>query len=213
MKQTMMAVRLFEHGGPEVLKYLDVPIPEVGADEVLIRVRATSINSWDLRYRAGALPPTLFQDGRLGRCRSSSAGTRPGRSSRPVRTSPTGTPVTGDPDGPHPRAASAPCAYGGSRTCASTLHTPVTRCSADTPNTSCVARTRSCPSPTASTSRQPQPPCGPTPPRSTAHATRPRRSRRHSGHHRRQRRNGHRMCPTGEPPRRHRHRDDHQGRP
>ena len=54
---TMKAVRLFEHGGPEVLTYIDVPIPEVGADEVLIRVRATAINSWDLRYRSGNLPP------------------------------------------------------------------------------------------------------------------------------------------------------------
>ena len=53
---TMKAVRLFEHGGPEVLTYLDVPVPDMGPDEVLIRVRATSINSWDLRYRSGALP-------------------------------------------------------------------------------------------------------------------------------------------------------------
>jgi NADPH:quinone reductase-like Zn-dependent oxidoreductase len=58
-EQLMKAVRLFEHGGPEVLTYLDVPIPEVGADEVLIRVRATAANHWDLRYRAGNLPPTL----------------------------------------------------------------------------------------------------------------------------------------------------------
>lgn len=54
---TMKAVRLFEHGGPSVLKYVDVPVPEVGDDDVLIRVRATSINQWDLRYRSGKLPP------------------------------------------------------------------------------------------------------------------------------------------------------------
>ncbi len=53
----MKAVRLFEHGGPTVLQYVDVPMPVVGDDEVLIRVRATSINQWDLRYRAGKLPP------------------------------------------------------------------------------------------------------------------------------------------------------------
>lgn len=53
----MKAVRLFEHGGPSVLKYVEVPIPEVGDDDVLIRVRATSINQWDLRYRSGKLPP------------------------------------------------------------------------------------------------------------------------------------------------------------
>ncbi|WP_420594544.1 alcohol dehydrogenase catalytic domain-containing protein [Deinococcus sp.] len=54
---TMKAVRLFEHGDPSVLKYVDVPMPEVGDDDVLIRVRATSINQWDLRYRSGKLPP------------------------------------------------------------------------------------------------------------------------------------------------------------
>ncbi len=59
MKQSMKAVRLFEHGGPEVLTYVDAPVPEVGDDEVLIQVRATSINMWDLRYRAGKLPPPL----------------------------------------------------------------------------------------------------------------------------------------------------------
>lgn len=54
---TMKAVRLFEHGGPEVLTYLDVLMPDVGPDDVLIRVHFTAINQWDLRYRAGKLPP------------------------------------------------------------------------------------------------------------------------------------------------------------
>jgi NADPH:quinone reductase-like Zn-dependent oxidoreductase len=56
MKQ-MKAVRLFAHGGPEVLTYPDVPMPEVGGQDVLIRVRGVAINQWDLRYRAGKLPP------------------------------------------------------------------------------------------------------------------------------------------------------------
>lgn len=55
----MMAVRLFEHGGPEVLKYIEAPIPEVGPDDILMRVHATAVNSWDLRYRAGNLPQPL----------------------------------------------------------------------------------------------------------------------------------------------------------
>ncbi|WP_433566741.1 alcohol dehydrogenase catalytic domain-containing protein [Nocardia sp. CA-151230] len=56
---TMRAVRLFEHGDPSVLRTVDVPIPLVGPDEVLIRVHATAINRWDLNYRAGILPPPL----------------------------------------------------------------------------------------------------------------------------------------------------------
>src|SRR5438067_13644914 len=56
MTEAMKAVRLFEHGGPEVLTCVDVPIPEVGDDEILIRVRATAVSSWDLRYPSGNLP-------------------------------------------------------------------------------------------------------------------------------------------------------------
>lgn len=56
---TMKAVRLAEHGGPEVLQYLDVPMPEIGDEDVLIRVHAAAVNHWDLRYRAGKLPPPL----------------------------------------------------------------------------------------------------------------------------------------------------------
>ncbi|MEU1554677.1 quinone oxidoreductase family protein [Streptomyces scabiei] len=59
MEQTMMAVRLFEHGGPEVLKYIEAPIPDIGPDDVLLRVHATAVNSWDLRYRSGNLPQPL----------------------------------------------------------------------------------------------------------------------------------------------------------
>lgn len=53
----MKAIRLFEHGGPEVLRHVEVPLPDMDEDSVLIRVRATAINQWDLRYRAGKLPP------------------------------------------------------------------------------------------------------------------------------------------------------------
>lgn len=55
--RTMWAVRLFEYGQPEVLQYVEVPLPEIGADEVMVRVRATSITRWDLRYRQGLLTP------------------------------------------------------------------------------------------------------------------------------------------------------------
>lgn len=56
---TMHAVRLYSHGGPEVLRYEEVPLPQVGPSDVLVRVRATSVNSWDLRYRRGLLPKPL----------------------------------------------------------------------------------------------------------------------------------------------------------
>ncbi len=53
----MKAVRLLEYGEPSVLQYLDVPLPEMAEDEVLIHVRATSVTNWDLRYRRGVLTP------------------------------------------------------------------------------------------------------------------------------------------------------------
>jgi NADPH:quinone reductase-like Zn-dependent oxidoreductase len=49
----MKAVRLFEFGGPEQLKYGDYPEPDVGAGDVLVKVIATSVSRWDLKYRAG----------------------------------------------------------------------------------------------------------------------------------------------------------------
>ncbi len=50
---TMKAIRLHEFGGPDVLKYEDAPKPEPGPGEVLIRVRAVSVNPADWKIREG----------------------------------------------------------------------------------------------------------------------------------------------------------------
>jgi putative oxidoreductase len=50
---TMKAVRLYEFGGPEKLVYGDHPMPEIGVGEVLVKVLATSVSRWDVKYRAG----------------------------------------------------------------------------------------------------------------------------------------------------------------
>jgi NADPH:quinone reductase-like Zn-dependent oxidoreductase len=49
----MKAVRIHEDGGPEVLRYEDAPDPEPGPDEVLIQLRAASLNRLDLWVRNG----------------------------------------------------------------------------------------------------------------------------------------------------------------
>jgi NADPH:quinone reductase-like Zn-dependent oxidoreductase len=49
----MKAVYIEEHGGVEALTYGDLPEPEVGPNDVKVRVRATSINHLDLFTRAG----------------------------------------------------------------------------------------------------------------------------------------------------------------
>jgi NADPH:quinone reductase-like Zn-dependent oxidoreductase len=49
----MKAIIFSEHGGPEVLRYAEVPEPKIGADEVLVRVRACALNHLDLWARRG----------------------------------------------------------------------------------------------------------------------------------------------------------------
>lgn len=49
----MKAVRIHEHGGPEVLRYEDVPEPKINDTEVLVRVRACAMNHLDLWVRKG----------------------------------------------------------------------------------------------------------------------------------------------------------------
>jgi NADPH:quinone reductase-like Zn-dependent oxidoreductase len=62
----MKAVRIHQFGGPEVLTYEDVPDPGPRKDEVLVRVRACSLNHLDVWVRKGLpgvkLPHILGSD-------------------------------------------------------------------------------------------------------------------------------------------------------
>lgn len=49
----MKAVRIHEHGSPDVLRYEEVPEPKLRADQVMVRVRACALNHLDLFVRAG----------------------------------------------------------------------------------------------------------------------------------------------------------------
>ena len=40
----MKAVRIHEFGGPEVLKFEDVPDPQLRKDQVLIKVKSCALN-------------------------------------------------------------------------------------------------------------------------------------------------------------------------
>ena len=52
----MRAVVLSGHGGPEVLTFADILTPQIGPEEVLVQVRATSLNRADLLQRMGFYP-------------------------------------------------------------------------------------------------------------------------------------------------------------
>jgi len=51
----MSAVRIHSYGGPEVLRYEEIPRPQPGAGEILIKVHAAGVNPVDWKVREGYL--------------------------------------------------------------------------------------------------------------------------------------------------------------
>jgi NADPH:quinone reductase len=51
--RTMKAIQIQTTGGPEVLQLVDLPIPEPGPGQVLIRVEATGVNFIEIYFRKG----------------------------------------------------------------------------------------------------------------------------------------------------------------
>jgi NADPH2:quinone reductase len=56
-QQTMLAIHILNHGGPEVLVGTTQPIPRPAVGEVLIKVEAAGVNRPDLLQRRGLYPP------------------------------------------------------------------------------------------------------------------------------------------------------------
>ena len=55
----MRAIEISTHGGPEVLNYVDRPVPEPGPEQVLIKAEAIGVNFIDTYFRAGLYPHPL----------------------------------------------------------------------------------------------------------------------------------------------------------
>lgn len=62
----MRIVEITEFGGPEVLNINTVPDPEPGPGEVLIRVRATSVNPVDIQLRRGDYSDAVNLPAKIG---------------------------------------------------------------------------------------------------------------------------------------------------
>jgi NADPH:quinone reductase len=52
----MKAIRIHNYGGPEVLSYEDIPIPEPKAGEARIKLDAIGLNFIDIYQRTGLYP-------------------------------------------------------------------------------------------------------------------------------------------------------------
>ncbi len=59
----MKAIRVHEYGGPEVMHYEDIAVPEPGQGQVRVKVEAAGVNFIDIYHRTGLyggqLPLTL----------------------------------------------------------------------------------------------------------------------------------------------------------
>ena len=71
----MKATVFHEHGGPEVLRVEDMPQPEAGPGQVLVKVGACGVNRLDLWAREGTVRAKVP-------CRTSPARRSPARSRR-----------------------------------------------------------------------------------------------------------------------------------
>ena len=59
-------VRIYQHGGPEQLRFEELDISEPGAAEVRLKIEAIGLNRSEAAFRAGGYPvtpkfPTLIQ--------------------------------------------------------------------------------------------------------------------------------------------------------
>ena len=59
MSQTVKAIRIENHGGPEVMQWVDVEVGTPGAGEVLIRQEAVGLNYIDVYFRTGLYPQEM----------------------------------------------------------------------------------------------------------------------------------------------------------
>ena len=55
----MKAIRIHKHGGPDALSYEDVPEPEPGPGQAVVKIEAAGVNFIDIYFRTGLYPAEL----------------------------------------------------------------------------------------------------------------------------------------------------------
>ena len=55
----MKAIQIHQTGGPEVLQLAELPIPEPGPGQVLIRIEATGVNFIEIYFRKGTYKASM----------------------------------------------------------------------------------------------------------------------------------------------------------
>ena len=55
----MKAMQITEYGGPDVMKYVDLPDPIAGPDQAVVDIQAVGVNFTDIYSREGVNPPGL----------------------------------------------------------------------------------------------------------------------------------------------------------
>src|ERR1700691_6798210 len=59
LNPVIRAIQIQETGGPEVLRLVDLPIPQPGPGQVLLRVEATGLNFIEIYFRRGVYKASL----------------------------------------------------------------------------------------------------------------------------------------------------------
>ncbi len=57
LPQTIKLIAITQHGGPDVLRPVNAPMPRPGAGQLLIKVAAAGVNRPDVIQREGRYPP------------------------------------------------------------------------------------------------------------------------------------------------------------
>lgn len=63
----MKAIRIHEYGGPDVLRFEEIPLPEPGSGEVRVKIEVAGVNYIDIYHRTGLYPSKIpFSPGMEG---------------------------------------------------------------------------------------------------------------------------------------------------